>query len=82
MHPFTLTPVGKALKVALLEPTATPTTPENAMNVVLENQAILDALVQDLRDIRFLLGRAPNTLGVDEKKLIMRTARAILGWKG
>ncbi len=82
LTPYRLTLVGKALKVALMEPTTMPTSPEDALPLLVENRASLDQIIQDLRDVAFLLNRDPGHLGAEEKKLVMRSARAVVAWKG
>ena len=59
-----------------------PTSPEDALPLLVENRASLDQIIQDLRDVAFLLNRDPGHLGAEEKKLVMRSARAVVAWKG
>ena len=82
LSPYLLTAVGKALKVAIMDPTNMPTSPDEALPLLQENHALLEKIIQDLRDAAFLLNRNPSHLGGEEKKLIMRSARALVGWKG
>ena len=82
LSPYKLTSVGRALKVAMLEPSTMPTSPEEALHVLREHAAQLNQLVQDVRDIQYLFDRDAATLGGAEKTLVMRCARALLGWKG
>lgn len=82
LSPFKLTSVGRALKVAMLEPSAMPTSPEEALNALRDNASQLTQLMQDLRDVPYLFDRDAATLGGAEKTLVMRCARALLGWKG
>ncbi len=81
LSPFHLTAVGKALKVSLMEPTNMPTTPDDALTLLNQDRALLERIAQDLRDVVSLLGRNPDHLGGEEKKLVMRTAQALMGWK-
>lgn len=82
LSPYRLTVVGKALKVAMMDPTTMPTSPDEALPLLQENRALLEKMIQNLRDVPFLLSRDPGHLGVEEKKLVMRSARAVVGWKG
>ncbi len=82
LSPYRLTAVGKALKVAMMDPTTMPTSPDEALPLLQENRALLEKMIQDLRDVPFLLSRDPGHLGAEEKKLVMRSARAVVGWKG
>ncbi len=82
LSPYLLTAVGKALKVAIMDPTNMPTSPDEALPLLQENRALFDKIMQDLRDVSFLLTRDPSHLGAEEKKLVMRSARAVVGWKG
>ncbi len=83
LAPFKLTSVGRALKMAMLEPSTTaPTSPEDALNTLRSDAALLTQMLQDLRDVQYLFNRDAATLGGSEKTLVMRCTRALLSWKG
>ncbi len=81
LSPYKLTSVGRALKMAMLETSTMPTSPEEALNALRDNAAQLTQLIQDLRDVPYLFDRDAATLGGAEKTLVMRCARALLSWK-
>ena len=60
LSPYLLTAVGKALKVAIMDPTSMPTSPDEALPLLQENHALLEKIIQDLRDAAFLLNRNPS----------------------
>ncbi|QLQ06366.1 MAG: hypothetical protein HZY76_10145 [Anaerolineae bacterium] len=67
----------------MLEPSTTaPTSPEDALNTLRSDAALLTQMLQDLRDVQYLFNRDAATLGGSEKTLVMRCTRALLSWKG